>query len=78
MTKMLWKIEIHKHGILLYGFCRVTEVCEIAKMTKMLYGFDLLDCSGVADRFGANFAFVSQKSQKLWCKELGIEKDQKE
>lgn len=76
---MHWKIEIHKHGILVYGHCRVDELCEVAKMARTFYGYGLIDCAGIASRFNANFAFVSEKSHACWCKELGINaQDQKD
>jgi hypothetical protein len=69
---MGYKIEKYPHGVLIYGFLTTDELVTFCKVFKRLHKIDLLDTSGIAQRYGASFCLVNEKGHEAWMEELGI------
>lgn len=77
---MLTKIEIITHeinknrfllGLLAYGSLNTNELKILTKLAK-LHRFNLIDCSGIAQTYGATMAISDEIVINLWRTNVGI------
>lgn len=69
---MNYTIEVREHGVLIYGSLPFTHVLPLFKAFRRICKVDIIDCCGIAQKYGANICLARKKSHDLWMTELGI------
>lgn len=72
MNYINYTIEIYPHGVLIYGWLNSKQLLVLTRAFRRLHKVDRVDCTGIAERYGANFCLTHEKGHKAWMALLCI------